>query len=156
MSGTEGLQIVGAHLRLGYVHYRQGRYDDAIREYERELAFLGTSDHALRERTTIELNQKLSAAYLRKGDADGAQRYFDRVVQAFKDRQARGADDASTKYYVAALYALHGDVEHAVRYLSETMTQQKRLNLARVQVDPDFDPVREAARVPPARQCERA
>ena len=55
MSGNAGLQIVGAHGRLGYVYYLQGRYDDALQEYERELAFINSSDHALRERTNIEL-----------------------------------------------------------------------------------------------------
>ena len=41
ISGNVGLQIVGAHARLGYVHYLQGSYDEALREYERELAFIG-------------------------------------------------------------------------------------------------------------------
>ena len=51
ISGNAGLQVVGANARLGYVYYLQGRYEDAIREYERGLAFLGSSDHALKERT---------------------------------------------------------------------------------------------------------
>src|SRR5256885_3313218 len=57
ISGKEGLQIVGAHSRLGYACYRQGRFDDAIREYERELDFLSSSDHALRDRTLLGLDQ---------------------------------------------------------------------------------------------------
>ena len=32
MSGATGLIVVGAHARLGYVHYRQGHYADALRE----------------------------------------------------------------------------------------------------------------------------
>ena len=48
ISGKEGLQVVGAHTRLGYCYYRQGRYDEAIQEYQRELEFLNSSDHALR------------------------------------------------------------------------------------------------------------
>ena len=68
MSGTQGLLLVGARSRLGYVFYRRGQYDEAIREYRRELEFVSMSDHALRERTTIEICQKLAAAYQRKGD----------------------------------------------------------------------------------------
>ncbi|HET7031570.1 MAG TPA: protein kinase, partial [Casimicrobiaceae bacterium] len=59
MSGTEGLLIVGAHARLGYVHYLRRDYDSAYVEYRRELEYLTSSDHALRERTLIELHQKL-------------------------------------------------------------------------------------------------
>jgi len=42
--GKEGLQVVGAHTRLGYCYYRQGRYTTKrFREYERELEFLNSS-----------------------------------------------------------------------------------------------------------------
>ena len=54
LAGTEGLQILGAHVRLGYAYYRQARYDAAIEEYQKGLAFLSTTDHALRERTLLE------------------------------------------------------------------------------------------------------
>jgi tetratricopeptide (TPR) repeat protein len=93
MSGTQGLMVVGAHSRLGYIFYRRGQYDEAIREYRRELDFVSMSDHALRERTTIELCQKLAAAYQRKGDLDTSERYFERAVKAFDQRLSAGADD---------------------------------------------------------------
>jgi serine/threonine protein kinase/Tfp pilus assembly protein PilF len=143
LSGTEGLQIVGAHLRLGYVLYLQGRYDEAIREYEREMAFVASGEHGLRERTTIETELKLAAAYWRKGDRQNADRFFGRAIKTFKDRQARGADDASTKYYVSAAYALRGEAEAAVRYLRESFTPLKALNSTRARLDVDFDPIRE-------------
>jgi superkiller protein 3 len=143
LSGTEGLQIVGAHLRLGYVFYRQGRYDEAIREYEREMAFVASGDHGLRERTTIEAELKLAAAYWRKNELSEADRFFQRAIRVYKDRQTRGADDPSTKYYVAAAYALRGDTERAVKYLRESFTRLQAINTTRARLDPDFDPVRE-------------
>jgi tetratricopeptide (TPR) repeat protein len=143
VSGTEGLQIVGAHLRLGYAFYRQGRYDEAIREYERELAFVGSSDHALRDRTTIEVHQKLSTAHWRKGDRAAADREFQRALQRFNERLASGADDGATRYYVAALHALRGDVASATRDLQEAVRLLPGLNRARARVDPDVDPVRD-------------
>jgi tetratricopeptide (TPR) repeat protein len=146
LSGKEGLQIVGAHTRLGYVNYRRGRYDEAIREYERELMFLLSTDHALRERSLIELNQKLGAAYLRKGDAAGMARHFDLAVKGFERRVANGSDDPFTKYYVAALYALKEDAEKATKYLAESLHPTRALNLTRARLDPDFDPVRADAR----------
>ena len=44
--------------RLGYVHYLRGNYDAACAEFRRELEWVNTSDHALRERTVIELHQE--------------------------------------------------------------------------------------------------
>jgi tetratricopeptide (TPR) repeat protein len=143
LSGTEGLQIVGAHLRLGYVFYRQGRYDEAIRAYEREMAFVASGDHGLRERTTIETELKLAAAYWRKGDLGEADRFFQRAIKTHKARQARGADDPATKYYVAAAYGLRGDGERAARYLEESFTPLRALNVTRARLDTDFDPVRD-------------
>jgi serine/threonine protein kinase/tetratricopeptide (TPR) repeat protein len=143
VSGTEGLQVVGAHSRLGYALYRQGRFDEAIEAFERELAFLASSDHALRQRMTIEVQQKLGAAYFRKGNRVEADRHFERARTAFNERLARGADDPATRYYVAALHALRGDAAAARLHLRVAVARLKPLNVARVRLDPDFDPIRE-------------
>lgn len=144
MSGTRGLLIVGARSRLGYVFYRRGQYQEAIREYRRELDFVSMSDHALRERTTIELSQKLAAAYQRMGDAENAQRHFDRAVRAFDQRLAGGADDPYTRYYMAALYAMRGDAEQARKHLERPLAELGPYTRWRLPRDPDFDGVREA------------
>jgi tetratricopeptide (TPR) repeat protein len=142
MSGTQGLLLVGARSRLGYVFYRRGRYDEAIREYRRELEFISLTDHALRERTTIEICQKLAAAYQRKGDGENAQAYFDRAVRAFDLRLAGGGDDPFTRYYMAALHAMRGDVEATRRHLEKPLAEIGLLTRWRLQRDPDFDQVR--------------
>jgi tetratricopeptide (TPR) repeat protein len=143
MSGTQGLLMVGARSRLGYVFYRRGQYDEAIREYRRELEYISLSDHALRERTTIELCQKLAAAYLRKGDIENAQAYFDRTVKAFDQRLASGGDDPFTRYYMAALHAMRGDVESTRRHLEKPLAEIGVLTRWRLERDPDFDAIRE-------------
>ena len=143
LGGSEGLQILGAHVRLGYVYYRQGRYDEAITEYERGTTFLDATDHALRERTQIEAHQKLSAAYFRKGDLARANEYLELAVKAVKERLANAASDGSTLYYVASLYGLRGDVPHALKYLSASFEQLPALNRVRASLDPDFDPIRD-------------
>ena len=144
MSGTQGLLIVGAHSRLGYALYRRGRYDEAIAEYRRELEYLAATDHALRERTLIEIQQKLSAAFFRKGDDVGAATHADRAERQFNARVAAGADDAFTRYYMAALYALRGDAEQAVAHLQKPLAELGPLTRWRVVRDADFDPVRPA------------
>jgi tetratricopeptide (TPR) repeat protein len=142
MSGTQGLLVVGARSRLGYVLYRRGRYDDAIREYRRELEFISMSDHSLRERTTIELSQKLSAAYARAGDGESANAFFERAVRTFNQRLAGGADDPFTRYYMATLHAVRGDAEMARGHLDLPLARIGAFTRWRLARDPDFDAVR--------------
>lgn len=146
VSGREGLQIIGAHARLGYAYYCQGRYDEAIEEYDRELQFLSTSDHALRDRALIEANQKIGAAYIRNGMAQEAERHFKAALKGFEARVAKGADDPFTKYYIACLYALKGEPEKALKYLEETFVELRALNTLRAKIEPDLESVRQLPR----------
>jgi non-specific serine/threonine protein kinase len=143
ISGEEGLLIVGAHTRLGYVHYRQGRYAQAITEYQAELLFLSAVDHVLKERALIELHQKMGAAYLKLGQRLDAERHLKTAIRSFEERLARGADDPPTKYYAAVAYALSGNLEHAVKYLEQTFTKLGPLNRKRILHDPDLEIVRD-------------
>jgi serine/threonine protein kinase/Tfp pilus assembly protein PilF len=146
ISGNAGLQIVGAHSRLGYVHYLQGQYDQALKEYERELAFVNSSDHALRERTNIEINVKFGAAYHRMGRTEDAARHFDRALKAFDARVARGADDPATRYYIATALALRGETDRALDSLRRVAKLQPALTRARAARDPDLDSLRDDPR----------
>ena len=146
ISGNFGLQIVGAHSRLGYVHYLKGEYEDALREYERELAFIGASDHALRERTLLELNVKIGAAYMRLGRRDDAERHFGRALKNFDARVSNGADDPFTRYYIATLHALRGERERALDSLERVARALPRLTAARARVDVDLESLRDDPR----------
>ena len=143
MSGTEGLLIVGAHARLGYVHYLRGNYDAAYAEFRRELEYLNTSDHALRERTLIELHQKLSAVHRARGEEAEALRFGDLAIQAHARRVAAGADDAATRYYIAAVYARRGDVERTREHLALPLSRLPQFTRWRLARDIDFDGVRD-------------
>ncbi|MEW6127008.1 MAG: protein kinase [Acidobacteriota bacterium] len=142
MSGKEGLQVVGAHGRLGYAFYRQERFDEAIAEYEKERSHLAASDHALRDRTLIELDQKIGAALLRKGNQPDAELYFSDAIRRFEELLVKGAGDPYTKYYMASLYALRGDTENAIKYLSESSEHLRALNAVRASSDPDFESIK--------------
>jgi tetratricopeptide (TPR) repeat protein len=142
MSGTEGLLIVGAHARLGYVHYLRGNYDLAYVEYRRELEYLTSGDHALRERTLIELHQKLSALQRARGDQEGADRFGDMAIDAHQRRLANGADDPATRYYMAALYAGRGDLEQTREHLALPLARLPEFTKWRIARDREFDPVR--------------
>ena len=142
VSGREGLQIVGAYTRMGYVHYLRGELDEALRVFQQQVDALESSDHALKERTLIELDCKIGATYLRMKRTADADRHFSRAVKTFDRRLARGADDPFTKYYMAALYALKGETDRALRYLGDTIQHLPALNRTRARMDPDFDAVR--------------
>jgi serine/threonine protein kinase/tetratricopeptide (TPR) repeat protein len=144
VSGNAGLQVVGAHARLGYVHYLRGDYDEALREYERELAFIASSDHALRDRTLIELNVKLGATYHRLDRAEDAARHFDRALKSFDGLVAKGADDPFTRYYITAAYALRGDSGRAIDSLQRVAEKLPPLTAARARRDPDLASLRES------------
>ncbi len=146
ISGNLGLQIVGAHSRLGYVRYLMGDDEGALREYEREMAFIGASDHALRDRTLLELNVKMGAAYLRQNRAEDAARHFGRALKAFDARVATGADDASTRYYIAVVHALRGERELALDSLERTARTLPALIAARARIDIDLASLRDEPR----------
>jgi tetratricopeptide (TPR) repeat protein len=146
ISGNAGLQIVGANARLGYVYYLQGRYDAALQEYERGLSFLGSGDHALKERTSIEITMKMGAAHLRAGRTDAANRCFDRALKRFSALIASGADDPFTRYYIACLHALRGDADRAFESLARVARRLPELTAARARRDPDLDSLRDDPR----------
>jgi tetratricopeptide (TPR) repeat protein len=146
ISGNLGLQIVGAHARLGYVHYLREHYDEALREYEREMAFIGAGDHALRDRTLLELNVKIGAVYLRQGRRDDAERHFGRALKSFDARVANGADDPFTRYYVANLHALRGDTDRALDSLERVAEKLPALTRSRARVDVDLASLRNEPR----------
>jgi tetratricopeptide (TPR) repeat protein len=138
MSGTEGLLIVGAHARLGYVHYLRQDYDASYAEYRRELEYLNSSDHALRERTLIELHQKLSALHDARGDRDQALRFGNLAVEALERRVAAGSDDPATRYYVAAVFARRGELEPTLKHLALPLSRLPQFTRWRLPRDVDF------------------
>jgi tetratricopeptide (TPR) repeat protein len=146
LSGNAGLQVVGANGRLGYVYYLQGRYDDALREYERGLAFIGSSDHALKDRTAIELNVKIGAAHHRTGRAVEASRHFERARKLFDSLVAKGADDPFTRYYIACMFAMTGDRDRALDSLERVAAKLPALTAARLRRDPDVETLRSDSR----------
>jgi serine/threonine protein kinase/tetratricopeptide (TPR) repeat protein len=146
ISGNTGLQVVGANSRLGYVYYLQGRYDDALREYGRGLAFVASTDHALKDRTAIEINIKMGSAFHRLDRAADAARHFDRALKMHAALTARSADDPFTRYYIANLQALRSETDKAFESLQRVAASYPELTAARMRRDPDLESLRGDAR----------
>jgi tetratricopeptide (TPR) repeat protein/aminoglycoside phosphotransferase (APT) family kinase protein len=142
LSGREGVMIVGAYMRLGVARALEGRFEEAVEEYRRELAFLRRVDHALKERAVVELHVHLGSALLALGRAEEGEAALRLALDAFEERLRMGADDPFTRYYVAAAWALLGEKERALDALGRAAAQRHAYTVARARIDPDFDSLR--------------
>jgi TolB-like protein/Tfp pilus assembly protein PilF len=142
LSGREGLFIAGGYMRAGHLAALQGRHAEALAYFEREVDFLGRTQHALRDRILVELNTRLGSAYLHLGESRKAHAVLDVALEGFERRVRLGADDPSTRYYAAAVHALRGDAEPALAFLERALIQQRAFTLARARIEPEFDGVR--------------
>jgi len=158
ISGHEGIRLIGSHVRLAHLHNLQGNYDDAISECYREIVFLRQSNHALKERTLIEVHQKLVSAYIRQGNLEDARAAYEQVTKGFAARLAMGADEPFTRYYVACAAAMMGDKDAALEHLTKAIEGRRNFNTARARVEIDFeslrnDPAFQALLAEPASNC---
>jgi tetratricopeptide (TPR) repeat protein len=159
LSGRAGLVIVGGFVRLGQCYALQTRHREALAEFERELDFLRTVDHALRGRIFIELQQRIGESRLRLGDGPGGRAALDLAVEAYERRRRGGAREPATPYYAACAYALRGEKEPALTALETASAGRPRLTAARAAIEPALEPLRAeprfAAVLDPARLAGR-
>jgi TolB-like protein/tetratricopeptide (TPR) repeat protein len=139
LSGQEGIQIVGASMRLGHLEALQGRHAEAFAHFTQELDGLVTVEHALRSRIIVELNMRLGATALALGQARKAQTMLGVAIDAFDQRVRLGADEPFTRYYAAAAHALRGDVDTALVFLERSAAELRAFTLARAQIEPEFE-----------------
>jgi tetratricopeptide (TPR) repeat protein len=64
VSGQQGIQLMGAYMRLGHLLSLQGRYAEAGEAFVSELAFVERVNHALRSRIRVELSMRWGLALL--------------------------------------------------------------------------------------------
>jgi TolB-like protein/tetratricopeptide (TPR) repeat protein len=146
LSGREGVLIVGAYMRLGVARALEGRFEEAVAEYRRELGFLRRVDHALKERVVVELHVHLGSAFLALSRAEEGTAALRLALDAFEERLRMGADDPFTRYYVAAAWALLGEKERALDALARAAAQRAAYTIARARIDPDFGSLRGESR----------
>ena len=148
ISGNAGLQIVGANARLGYVHYLQGRYEEALREYERELAFVGVQ----RPRAEGAHPDRAERQDGRGVSAQGPRRTTPRGTSIGRSRRStRGWPTAPTIRSPAttspAVHALRGDADRALDSLERVAAALPALTAARARRDPDLESLRDDSAV---------
>jgi serine/threonine protein kinase/tetratricopeptide (TPR) repeat protein len=138
-SGQEGLLIVGGHMRQGHLFALQGRYDQAVDAFERELSFLGRVDHALRSRIVVELHMRLGESQLRLGREAQGNTSLDLALEGFERRVQLGAEEPFTRYYAACVYALRNDPEPALALLQRCATELRAYTVNRARLEPAFE-----------------
>jgi TolB-like protein/tetratricopeptide (TPR) repeat protein len=146
LSGREGVLIVGASMRLGHLEALQRRHARAVDYFLREIEFLSSVDHALRNRIIVELNVRLGAAYLALGQSRKGQAVLDVAIEGFDRRVRLGADEPFTRYYAAAAHALKGDADAAIAFLERAASERRAFTIERARIEPEFDRVREDPR----------
>ncbi len=142
-SGQQGVQLVGAYMRLGHMLALQGRFREANEAYAGELAFLERRDHALRSRIRIELSMRMGAALLGLGERDRAKSLFATGLEAFSSRLALGVDEPFTRYYAGAINALEDKPEEALAHLEKSAARSPAFVLARARIEPEWDSLRD-------------
>jgi TolB-like protein/Flp pilus assembly protein TadD/predicted Ser/Thr protein kinase len=146
LSGQEGIFIVGAYMRLGQLASLQGRHGEAVEQFQRELAFMQHVDHALRNRTSIELHMRLGAAYLRQGRTEEANAALATALDGFEQRIRLGADEPFTRYYAACIHALRGETAEALDCLEKAAAMRRRFTITRARIEPALEGLRGEAR----------
>lgn len=142
VSGQQGVQLVGAYMRLGHLLSLQARFEEAREAFASEFRFLERIDHALRSRIRIELNMRHGAARLAVGDRAAAEAAFAAGLDAFAHRVALGADESFTRYYAAGIHALRGEAAEAVALLEKSAAVIPAFALARARIEPEWDRLR--------------
>jgi tetratricopeptide (TPR) repeat protein len=117
-----------------------------VAEYERELDFLRSVDHALRARIVIELQQRLGEALLRLGERSRGLAALDLAVEAYERRVRSGASEPATPYYGGCAYALRGETEKALDALETAASRRLRLTAARAPLEPALAALRDEPR----------
>jgi len=129
-------------MRLGHLLALQEQFPEAASAFLRELVFTERIDHALRARIRIELHMRYGAALLAAGDEAEARSAFATGLEAFTSRLALGADEPFTRYYAAAIHALQGEPDEALKLLQEASVARPAFVLARCRIEPEWDQVR--------------
>lgn len=142
VSGQQGVQLVGAYMRLGHLQALQGRFQEASEAHASELAFIGRRDHALRSRIRIELHMRLGASFLAMGDRERTESTFATGLDAFASRLALGVDEPFTRYYAAGIHALLGEKDEALALLEKSAATNPAFMLARARIEPEWDGLR--------------
>jgi TolB-like protein len=141
LSGREGALIVGGHTRLGQIAALEGRHEEALREFDREMEFLQAYGHALKERHVVEIQERMGSSLLASGRRAEGEAALEAALAAVGRRLRMGADDPFTRFYAACAAALLGRVDEAFAHLAKAAEKRPAFTAARAAIEPDLTPL---------------
>jgi len=142
VSGQQGVQLVGAYMRLGHLLSLQERYAEASEAFVSELGFVERVNHALRTRIRVELSMRWGLALLGLGNRERAENVLTSGLETFTDRLALGADEPFSRYYGGAIHALRGESDDALKFLESAASGRPAFVLARARIEPEWNSLR--------------
>ena len=142
VSGQQGVQLVGAYMRLGHLLFLQERYAEASEAFVSELAFVERVNHALRSRIRVELSMRWGLALQASGQKDRAVTVLASGLETFTERLALGADEPFSRYYAAGIHALRGEPDDALKFLKSAAAGRPAFVLARARIEPEWNTLR--------------
>ena len=142
VSGQQGVQLVGAYMRMGHLLSLQGRYAEASEAFVSELGFVERVNHALRSRIRVELSMRWGLALQGSGNKDRAAAVLASGLETFTERLALGADEPFSRYYAAAIHALRGETDDALKFLKSAAAGRPAFVLARARIEPEWQSLR--------------
>jgi Flp pilus assembly protein TadD len=114
---------------LGYVYEGQGRFDEAIAEFQRVRALAGSGPYGL---------GNLGCAYARSGNKGEAARILNGLLKLSKQEYSLSGD-------IALVYCGLGDKGKALEWLEEAC-QERTETVLWLKVDPAWDSLRSEPR----------
>jgi eukaryotic-like serine/threonine-protein kinase len=146
LSGREGALIVGGHTRLGQIAALEGRHDEALQEFDREMEFLQRYGHALKERHVVEIQERIGSSLLASGRSSEGAAALEAALAAFGRRLRMGADDPFTRFYAGCAAALLGRADEAFAHLAKAAEKRPAFTAARAAIEPDLTSLADDAR----------
>jgi tetratricopeptide (TPR) repeat protein len=116
---------------LAGVYERQGRFDEAIREYEKHAALIGMP---------AETIEKEWAPVKQAAKAEGAKGYYRTFARLAEEQLKTDPENAPPYFAVGSLFARAGDPDRAFGYFDKSL-EQREPDILRI-FDPELDPLR--------------
>jgi tetratricopeptide (TPR) repeat protein len=146
LSGQQGVQLMGAYMRLGHLLALQGRHQEATEAFASEMAFSERMDHALRSRIRVELYMRRGESLLALGEEKQAEASFTAGLTAFAARVRLGAIEPFSRYYAAAIHAQRNARDDALTLLAGAVAVSPAFMIARCRIEPEWVSLRDDPR----------
>jgi len=133
-------------MRFGHLQALQDHHGAARNAFNSELAYIERVDHALGSRIQIELLMRLGMSLLALGESQRGEAALASALSAYGRRVALGADEPFTRYYAAAVHALLGEADEALRLLAQSIAVRPAFMRERARIEPEWESLRQDPR----------